>query len=126
MHRLPALLAALALAATPALAQTPANLQPLPEVPPPPPDMAPMDAALQSEVTARKPDDDLAPQVTIEKREGETVEEHRVNGKLYLIKVTPEHGVPYYLIDREGDGNFSRETMGIPDSSVPMWVIGTF
>jgi len=68
----------------------------------------------------------LEPEVTIIKREGDTVEEHRIKGKLYKIKVTPAHGVPYYLVDREGDGNFSRETMGTPDLSVPTWVIGTF
>ncbi|MBL8394765.1 MAG: DUF2782 domain-containing protein [Candidatus Accumulibacter sp.] len=115
MRRTPALLVVLACAAASASAQStaPANLQPLPAVPPPPPEMAPFDAALE-------------PEVTIKKREGETVEEHRVNGKLYMIKVTPEHGVPYTLIDREGDGNFSRETLGAPDVSVPMWTIGTF
>ncbi|HPT50579.1 MAG TPA: DUF2782 domain-containing protein [Accumulibacter sp.] len=95
-------------------AQGRADLQPLPAVPPPPPEMAPFDAALE-------------PEVTIRKREGETVEEHRVNGKLYMIKVTPEHGVPYVLIDRTGDGVFTTmETPGAPALSVPMWVIGTF
>ncbi len=113
MRRFPALFATLVLAAAPAVAQNRADLQPLPAVPPAPPEMAPFDAALE-------------PEVTIIKREGDTVEEHRINGKLYKIKVTPEHGVPYYLIDREGDGNFSRETMGTPDVSVPTWVIGTF
>lgn len=113
MPRFRVLLVAFALATVPALAQNRTDLQPLPATPPPPPDMAPLDAALE-------------PQVTITKREGETVEEHRINGRLYRVKVTPEHGVPYYLVDREGDGNFTRETMGAPDVSVPMWVIGTF
>ena len=26
-----------------------------------------------------------------------------------MIKVTPAHGVPYYLVDREGDGKFTRD-----------------
>ncbi|HNC53276.1 MAG TPA: DUF2782 domain-containing protein [Accumulibacter sp.] len=113
MRCFPAILVAVLLASASARAQTPTDLQPLPVVPPPPPDMAPLDASLE-------------PQVTITKRDGNTVEEHRVNGKLYKIKVTPEHGVPYYLVDREGDGNFSQETMGSPEVSVPTWVIGTF
>lgn len=108
-----ALFALLMVAAAPASAQNRTDLQPLPAVPPPPPEMAPLDAALE-------------PEVTIIKREGDTVEEHRIKGKLYKIKVTPAHGVPYYLVDREGDGNFSKETMGVPDVSVPTWVIGTF
>lgn len=119
MRRLQALRSALvplvllALAAAPAVGQNRTDLQPLPAVPPPPPEMAPFDASLE-------------PEVTIKKREGDTVEEHRINGKLYRIKVTPEHGVPYYLTDRQGDGNFTQETMGTPDVSVPTWVIGTF
>lgn len=75
--------------------------------------MIPFDAALE-------------PQVTIKKREGDTVEEFRVGGTLYMIKVTPSHGVPYYLMDRQGDGNFARVDAPAPPLSVPQWVIGTF
>ena len=72
-------------------------------------------------------DDSIEPQVTIRQREGETVEEYRVNGKLYKIKVTPQRGEPYFLIDPRGDGSFVRQDgPGTPGLSVPMWVIGTF
>ena len=81
---------------------------------PPPPAMSAEDAALE-------------PQVTIKKREGETVEEYRINGRLYKVIVTPEHGVPYTLIDPRGDGFFvPMEGPGVDRISVPMWVIGTF
>ncbi|MBN8455669.1 DUF2782 domain-containing protein [Accumulibacter sp.] len=113
MRRTHAFLAMLAVATAPALAQTPPDLQPLPAVPPPPPEMAPLDAAME-------------PEVTITKRDGDTVEEHRINGKLYMIKVTPAHGVPYILVDHQGDGNFAQESIGGPPVSVPMWTIGTF
>jgi hypothetical protein len=113
MRRLKAIIALLAIAAAPVFAQNRTDLQPLPAVPPPPPEMLPFDAALE-------------PQVTIKKREGDTVEEYRVAGKLYMIRVTPSHGVPYYLMDRQGDGNFARmDTLAAP-VSVPQWVIGTF
>lgn len=110
------LLPALLLAATlPVYAQTrPANLEPLPEPPPPPPGMI----------------DDSAtePQVTIKRRGEDRVEEYRMNGKLYMIKVTPPHGTSYYLVDPKGDGGFVREDLGGGDRgiSVPMWVIKTF
>jgi hypothetical protein len=99
----------------PAAAQTRSpNLMPLPEPPPPPPGMI--------------DDGALEPQVTIKKRGEDKVEEYRMNGKLYMIKVTPTHGVPYYLVDPKGDGGFIREDTGVVDKgiSVPMWVIGTF
>lgn len=68
--------------------------------------------------------DDLEPEITI-RTEGDTVfEEHRLNGRLYMVKVTPKHGVPYYLLDRDGDGQFeSRLTDLENDTAVPMWVI---
>ena len=113
MRRISALLALLALAAAPVWAQTPPDLEPLPE-PPPPPAMSAEDAALE-------------PQVTIIRREGNTVEETRINGKLYQITVTPDGGVPYTLIDQRGDGSFvPADAPGTPALSVPMWVIGTF
>jgi len=95
------------------LAQARTDLQPLPAVPPPPPEMVPFDAAME-------------PQVTIKKRENDTVEEYRVNGRLYMMKVTPPHGVSYYLVDDRGDGTFSRKDALDTGVRVPMWVIGTF
>jgi hypothetical protein len=72
-------------------------------------------------------DAELEPQVTIKKRGEDKVEEYRMNGKLYMIKVTPPHGTPYYLVDPKGDGGFVREDLGGERSlSVPMWVIHSF
>lgn len=98
----------------PAAAQTRPDLQPIPEPPPPPPGMI--------------DDASLEPQVTIRKRGEDKVEEFRINGRLYMIKVTPPHGTPYYLVDPKGDGGFVRqELMGTEKSlAVPMWVIKTF
>lgn len=92
--------------------QRPKDLQPVPEPPPPPP--------------GYQPDPALEPQVTIIKRGQDVVEEYRINNKLYMIKVTPPHGVPYYLVDSKGDGTFSRQEPTDSGLRVPMWVIGTF
>ena len=102
------LLPLLLLAALPVWAQN--DLQPLPAVPPPPPGMEAFDAALE-------------PQVTIVKSEKETREEFRVNGKLYMVKVTPAGGAPYYLVDNQGDGNFIEANIPGPVTKPPMWVI---
>lgn len=37
---------------------------------------------------------------------GDVVEEYRVGGMLHMVKITPARGVPYYLVDRNGDGRF--------------------
>ena len=100
------------LLALPAAAQKgAAGLQPLPEAPPPPPGV--FDPALE-------------PQVTIVQRGDSKEEQFRVNGKLYMIKVTPPHGRPYYLIDQKGDGRMSRQESLDSGLRVPMWVIRTF
>lgn len=85
------------------------ELQPLPEPPPPPPGLE-LDPALE-------------PQVTIQRRGTETVEEFRIQGRLYMIKVTPAHGVPYYLIDEGGQGDFVRRDSIDTRTRPPMWVI---
>ncbi|MCE1241220.1 MAG: DUF2782 domain-containing protein [Azonexaceae bacterium] len=90
--------------------QQPADLQPLPAVPPPPPGMEAFDEALE-------------PQVTIVKKETETREEFRINGKLYMVKVTPKVGPAYYLVDRAGDGNFVQTEVGPNPVRPPMWII---
>jgi hypothetical protein len=88
------------------------KLQPVPEPPGPPPGL--------------ELDPSLEPQVTIQRRGTETVEEFRIRGRLYMIKVTPAHGVPYYLIDEYGRGDFARRDSYDTGTRPPMWVIHQF
>ena len=101
-------------AALPVAAQTQPkpNLQPVPEPPPPPPGFE-LDSALE-------------PQVTILKRGADTVEEYRIGGRLYMVKVIPVRGAPYYMIDHKGDGRFSRQDSLDSGVRPPMWVIHQF
>jgi hypothetical protein len=69
---------------------------------------------------------DDEPQVTIIKKKEQTVEEYRMGGKLYMIKVTPKVGKPYYLIDSRGDGKFSRQENLDSGVRPPSWVIHRF
>ena len=54
----------------------------------------------------RAPDDvSNIPAVKIHTRDnGDVVEEYRHNGRLYMVKVTPPGGIPYTLMDTNGDG----------------------
>ncbi len=87
------------------------NLELLEEVPPPPKvvDGEPLEAE---------------PQVTIRKKGKETIEEYSVNGQVYMMKVTPEHGVPYYL-HKEDDGGWVNDGPNKP-LSIPSWIIFRF
>lgn len=119
MRRHQLLFVSLAIAAAPAFAQAQDTSRAAQTPPPPVPDVKPP----AMEVI----DDTVEPQVTIKKRETDTVEEYRINGRLYKIKVIPLRGAPYYLIDPKGDGSFVRQDgPGTPSLSIPMWVIGTF
>jgi len=100
------LIALLLAAAVPAFAQQPAGLEPIPEPPPMPAENGVADE----------------PEVTILQRGEDTVTEYRIRGQLYMVKVTPPHGVPYYLIDKEGNGQMVRDDAA-PNLAVPMWVI---
>ena len=90
----------------------PNNLEPLPPPPAftPAPDEAP----------------DEEPQITIIKQTELTIEEYRAGGKLYMIKVTPKVGPPYYLVDQRGDGKFARQESLDSGFRPPQWVIHRF
>src|SRR5690606_6816800 len=46
----------------------------------------------------------IEPEVTIIRRDDAVIEEYRINGRMYMVKVTPKVGKPYYLVDQDGDG----------------------
>lgn len=49
----------------------------------------------------------MEPDITIIRRGKEQIQEYRINGELYMIKVVPDVGPAYYLID--ADGNSTRD-----------------
>lgn len=109
-----ALLLALGMMQLPLLVRAeapPADLQPLEEVPPPP--------AISNDKNAD------APEITIIKKKGETIEEYRMNGQLYMMKVTPAHGVPYYLHKEDQNGAWVNDGP-TPPMSIPKWTIFRF
>jgi hypothetical protein len=88
------------------------------EPPPPPEHYNPPEAPDIQEPT-------YEPEVTITTKGKEIHEEYRVNGRLYMIKIIPGQGKPYYLIDNMGNGQFTRSDLE-PQFTIPMWVIKSF
>ncbi len=83
-----------------------------------PPDLKPVPDG------APGPDD--VPGVTIKPNNRGRMVEYRSNGKLYMIKVIPRVGKPYYLIDSKGDGQFARQDSLDSGTRPPMWVVKEF
>ena len=86
------------------------DLQTLEELPPP---------AISNEENADEP------QITIIKKGEETIEEYRIGGQLYMMKITPAHGVPYYLHKEDQDGAWINNGP-VPPMSIPKWTIFRF
>ncbi len=85
--------------AIPAMAD-PSKARPVPkdatplEEPPPPPEVK-ENAEKEPKITTRK--------------DGDTkIEEFRIRGTLYKMRVTPAKGPAYWMIDEKGDGKFVR------------------
>jgi hypothetical protein len=92
-------------------AEPPKDLQPLEEIPPPP--------------MSKDGEDVDEPQVTIVKKNGDTIEEYRINGQLYMMKVTPKSGVPYYLHKEDQDGGWINDGPNKP-LVIPKWTLFRF
>lgn len=92
---------------------------------PQPPDLRPLEPPPTLDSNAPQ-DADLEPQVTIIQRTEQTEEEYRIGGKLYMVKITPKTGKPYYLVDDRGDGKFSRQESLDSGVRPPRWVIHEF
>ena len=65
-----------------------------------------------------------SPEITSRQEKDQTIEEYRIHGKLYAIKITPRRGAPYMLVDHSGDGNFQMESnvrVAIPEWTLMRW-----
>jgi len=82
---------------------------------------------LNEEFAAPKAGKDVQVRV-FKRKDGATVEEYSLHGRVYMIKVSPDVGTPpYYLYDDNGNGNFERRMPGgYKYFSPPEWVIKRF
>jgi hypothetical protein len=100
----------------------PDNLIPLPEIPELPADLTDP-PLLPPDIQA---DPELETEVTIIQRGEDTIEEHRVNGELLMIKVIPRIGPPYYLKKNTARDYHNHPGEAGIDVSPPMWQLLKF
>lgn len=91
-----------------AVDERPPDLEAVPEAPEPP-------LPIQNGET-------MEPDITIIRKNKETIQEYRRGGRLYMIKVIPVVGPPYYFLDTNGDGKMDvRRSDGDRGSDINMW-----
>jgi hypothetical protein len=69
-------------------------------------------------------EDSFEPEINIEQFDNREVQEYSVNDRVYMIKITPKHGFPYYLVDPDGTGEmeYKRDTLGL-EVNPPQWTL---
>ncbi len=64
------------------------------------------------------------PEVVISPRDDGQVKEYRVNGRLYMIEITPAKGPSYFLVDTDGDGSLETRQSGTATGiQIPKWTL---
>ena len=82
-------------------------------------DVTPVESAFESDYANE-------PEITIIKDGKSITEEYRSNGRLYMVKVTPDGAPPYYLYkETEGSGWLRVEGISEP-LIIPQWVVFEF
>ena len=96
-----------AIAATAVLILLPGSLPAQDDLAKPPP-IPPADAE-DVPIPPKIQEEQIVPTVTIREEEERMIEEYRLDGQIYMVKVTPRGGIPYYYIDTNGDGKLELD-----------------
>ena len=65
----------------------------------------------------------MEPGVTIIQTEKEIIYEYRAGANLYMVRVVPRVGPPYYFYDQDGDGQLEYSDNDPRSSEVNQWVL---
>lgn len=63
----------------------------------------------------------LEPEVTIIETESQVITEYRIRGRLYMVKIDPRTGPPYFLFDSNGDGQLDAQRGTADNLSIHQW-----
>ena len=91
-----------------------------------PPEIPPIDAPEQP-LPPKVQDEEIEPTVTIREEEGRRIEEYSRAGQVYMVRIVPKVGVPYYYIDSDGDGQLeTTPNKGLDPVQPVYWKIKEF
>ncbi|ORU90806.1 MAG: hypothetical protein A6F71_07595 [Cycloclasticus sp. symbiont of Poecilosclerida sp. M] len=68
--------------------------------------------------------ENMKPDITIIRKQKESITEYSVNGQVYMVKISPEGAPAYYLIDSDGDGNLEERRYALEEGmNIPQWLL---
>ncbi|PCI19172.1 MAG: hypothetical protein COB62_05825 [Piscirickettsiaceae bacterium] len=68
--------------------------------------------------------EDMTPDITITRKQKETITEYSVNGNVYMVKISPKNAPAYYMIDTDGDGNLETRRSDLERGmNIPQWLL---
>jgi hypothetical protein len=65
----------------------------------------------------------LEPEVTIIESDKGTIQQYSVNGHVYMAKIIPVAGPPYYLLDTDGDGELDVRKDHPTEAATQQWIL---
>jgi hypothetical protein len=68
-------------------------------------------------------EDLIEPEVTIIETDDQVIYEYRANGRLYMVKIQPMAGPPYFMLDIDGDGLLDVQNQSPPELALPQWLL---
>lgn len=67
--------------------------------------------------------DPTEPEINIREGAEGLIYEYRVRGRVYMVKIQPQVGPPYYLLDTNGDGILDAQSDSPMNAAVQQWVL---
>ncbi|MEW5009913.1 MAG: DUF2782 domain-containing protein, partial [Cycloclasticus sp.] len=50
--------------------------------------------------------------------------EYSVNGRVYMVKISPANAPAYYLVDSDGDGDLETRRSALEEGmNIPQWLL---
>lgn len=63
------------------------------------------------------------PEVRIIRKKNTVIEEYLVNGRVRFVKITPKSGMPYYMVDTDGDGILETRENDLDNPPINQWIL---